>query len=113
MRRVAIGLLLGIFLGATAHGEETVGRLKLTEETVATVRGTPVKIPEEYGRLINVVVSSEVHYLYFEDGEGNIRVVLVGPRGAVQRSRNPLQLLTSEVQFIKRGRPEDDAGLTP
>ena len=103
MRRALIGLLLGMMLGATAHGEEPKEELKLRESALENIRGNPFKIPASYGRLVSVVASSEVHYLYFEDGEGNIRVLLVGPRGAVQRSRNPLQLLTPEVQFIERG----------
>ena len=103
MRRMLMGVLLGLVLGATVHGEEPKEELKLTESAVGNIRGNPFKIPTSYGRLVSVVANSEVHYLYFEDGAGNLRVVLVGQRGAVQRSRNPLQLLTSEVQLIERG----------
>ena len=103
MRRVLLGLLLGLLVGTAVHGEEPKEELKLTESAVGNIRGNPFKIPTSYGRLVSVVANSEVHYLYFEDGAGNLRVVLVGQRGAVQRSRNPLQLLTSEVQLIERG----------
>ena len=103
MRRVLMGLTMGLLLGAAAYGEEPT--LDLTEVEMATSgQPTAFKIPQEYGRLAGVVINSEVHYLYFEDGSGTIRVVLLGPRSAIQRARTPLQLLSPEVPLIKRGR---------
>ncbi|MBI4343062.1 MAG: hypothetical protein HY599_06815 [Candidatus Omnitrophica bacterium] len=106
MKRILAGVVLGLMVAAAAHSEEPKEELKLQERELENVRGNPFKIPETYGRLVNVVVNGEVHYLYFEDGDGQIRVVLIGQRGAVQRSRNPLQLLTGDVQLIKRGGDE-------
>ena len=106
MKRVLMGLVLGMLVGATAQGEERPReeRLeKLEDAVIGTVSGGSFTIPERYGRLVNVVVNSEIHHLYFEDGAGTIRVVLLGPRGAVQRSRNPLQLLSTDAFVIKRG----------
>ena len=102
MKRVLMGLIIGLAVSAVAYGQEETGMLKLTESTVNDVRGGGFKIPQSYGRLVSVVNSAEVHYLYFEDGQGKIRVVLIGQRGAVQRSRNPLQLLTPDVHLIER-----------
>ena len=106
MKRVLAGLVLGLLVASVAHagGEEPYKEeLKLVEHGVENVRGNPFKIPGAYGRLVNVVINGEVHYLYFQDDAGQVRVVLIGQRGAVQRSRNPLQLLTADVQLIKRG----------
>ena len=102
MKRVALGILLGIVVAATAHGQEPSVE-RLTELPLETYGRTEVKLPEAYGRLVSVVTNSDVHYLYFEDAAGSVRVVLIGPRGAVPRSRNPLQLLSSDVFLIKRG----------
>ena len=103
MRRLVIGLIAGLALSAAAHGEEVeVGTLKLNESTVQNIRGNRFQIPQSYGRLVSVINSSEIHYLYFEDVQGQIRVVQIGLRGAVQRSRNPLQLLTPDVHLIER-----------
>ena len=108
MRRLLIGLAFGMMLGSTGHAEEPPAG-KLNELTVEPVGHASFKLPERYGRLVNVVISSEVHYLYFEDQAGTIRVVLVGPRGAVPRSRSPLQLLSSDVYLIKRGSGDEAA----
>ena len=107
MKRVLMGLVVGLLLGATAQGDERQReeRLEKLEDTViGTVSGGSFAIPERYGRLVNIVINAEVHYLDFEDSAGTIRVVLIGPRGAVQRSRSPLQLLSTEASVIKRGR---------
>ena len=102
MKRVVAGLLVGLGVSAIAHGQEPVTTLKLSEAAVQNIRGHQFKIPESYGRLVSVVNSSEIHYLYFEDDAGQIRVVLIGRGGAVQRSRSALQLLTPDVQLIER-----------
>ena len=106
MRRVLLGLVCGIALASRAHGDEPPAVSRLSEVTVETTGRTPFTLPSRYGRLVNVVVSSEVHYLYFEDPGGTIRIVLIGPRGAVSRSRNQLGLLSPDVAFIKRGAEE-------
>ena len=103
MRRVVLGILLGLLLGATAQGEEVPQESVLTETTMGTFGRTAFKVPESYGTLIQVAVSSDIQYLYFEDGVGTIRIVPIGQRGAVQRSRAPLQLLSSDVFVIERG----------
>jgi hypothetical protein len=103
MRRVLLGILLGFLLGSTASGEEGLQESVLTEVTMGTFGRTTFKVPEEYGRLVQVAVSSDIQYLYFEDGAGTIRIVPVGQRGAVQRSRAPVQLLSSSVFVIERG----------
>ena len=64
--------------------------------------GSVLSVPPSYGRLVDVAVSEGVHYLYFEDSTGAIRIVSVGPRGAAQRTRLGFQLLTPEVYQIKR-----------
>jgi hypothetical protein len=102
MRQLALGLVSGLLLASTAHSQEP--RIQRLEEAeVGTISGTTFAVPAGYGRLVNVVVDSEVHHLYFEDADGTIRVVLVGNRGAAARARNPLQLLTSTVHVIERG----------
>jgi len=107
MKRWLLGLGFGVMLASTAQGQGLDEKAQLTHVTVETFGRTAFKLPKEYGRLVNVVVSSEVHYLYFEDGAGEIRVVLIGPRGAVPRARAPLQLLSPDVYLIKRGRPDE------
>ena len=102
MRRLLLGLAFGMMLGSTGQAEEPVSS-KLNDLPMETVDRTYFRLPGRYGRLVNVVVSSEVHYLYFEDEVGTVHVVLIGPRGAVPRSRNQLQLLSSDVYLIKRG----------
>ena len=102
MKRLVLGLVVGFGLSMAAHGEEPPETLKLSENTVQNIRGNQFQLPDSYGRLVSVVNSSEIHYLYFEDEKGQIRVVLIGRGGAVQRSRNALQLLTPEVQLIER-----------
>jgi len=98
-----LGILLGLLLGATAQGEEAPRENVLTEMTMGTFGRTTFKVPESYGMLVQVAVSSDIHYLYFENGAGTIRIVPIGQRGAVQRSRAPLQLLSSDVFVIERG----------
>ena len=103
MRRMLLGLVCGIALASTAHGEEPADVTKLNEVAMGTTGRNAFTLPTRYGRLVNVVVSSEVHYLYFEDSAGTIRVVLVGPPGAVSRARSQLELLSPDVLLIKRG----------
>ena len=103
MKRVLLGILLGLLMGAAAQGEEAPQESVLTEMTMGTFGRTTFKVPESYGVLVQVAVSSDIHYLYFEDAAGTIRIVPVGQRGAVQRSRAPLQLLSSDVFVIERG----------
>ena len=107
MKRVLLGLVCGIALASTAHGEALPEVTRLSEVTMEASGRQSFTLPSRYGRLVNVVVSSEVHYLYFEDSAGSIRVVLIGPRGATSRSRNQLGLLSPDVALIKRGIESD------
>ena len=101
MKRVLLGLFLGIILATAAHSEEPPSAL--ADLTLETIGGHAFKIPETYGRLVNVVVSSEIHYLYFEDVGGTIRIIQLGPRGAASRARTPLNLLSSSAFTVERG----------
>lgn len=87
-------------LGVSARAEEAV---RLSDEPVETIDHKVLTVPRDYGRLVNIVISNDVHYLYFEDEAGTIRIVLVGPRGALPRARAPFQLLSPEAKVIKRG----------
>ena len=100
MKRVVLGLILGLMAGSTVHGQDEVALLK--EVGMETIGSTLFEVPRQYGRLVNVAVSSDIHHLYFQDGAGRIRIVLLGRRGAVQRARAPIQLLTSDVYVIER-----------
>ncbi|MBI3330650.1 MAG: hypothetical protein HYZ96_00900 [Candidatus Omnitrophica bacterium] len=101
MKRWVLGVILGVALASAAQGQEEADRL--TETPMETVGRTAFSVPKAYGRLAAVVERSEIHHLYFEDGQGVIRVVLLGPRGAAARARNALQLLSSDVYVIERG----------
>ena len=103
MRRVLLGVLLGLVVGATVHGEEVPQESVLNEMTMGTFGRTTFKVPESFGRLVQVAVSSDIHYLYFQDDAGTIRIVPVGQRGAGQHSRAPIQLLSTSVFVIERG----------
>ena len=119
MNRWWLGVIVGLAMGAVAYGDELrvtrvheepqVTRLSnvLKEIEMKTASGDVFQLPDEYGHLVDVVLSGEVQHLYFEDQAGNIRVVLIGPRGAVQRSRSSLQLLSPDVFLMKRGRQPD------
>jgi hypothetical protein len=103
MTRWLVGLAVGLALGTSAQAEEEVGAL--SEVAMGTIGRGVFKVPHEYGHLVSVAVSSEVHYLYFEDEAGTIRVVPLGQRGAVQRARAPVHLLSPIVYVIERGIP--------
>lgn len=102
MRRVCMGLVLGMVLVSTASGEPQGQRL--VEVQVNATGNTAFSLPPEYGQLVSVAVKSEVHHLYFQGADGAVRIVLIGPRGSIQKVRSELQLLTPEVYLIKRGR---------
>ena len=102
MRRLWLGLVLGLVIGTLVHAEERKARFE--EVPISTANNETFQIPPEYGHLVNAAVRADVHYLYFEASDGTVRIVLVGPRGAIQRARNELQLLTPEILVIKRGR---------
>ena len=86
-------------LGVSARAEEAV---RLSDEPVETIDHKLLTVPRDYGRLVNIVISNDVHYLYFEDEAGTIRIVLVGPRGALPRARTPFLLLSPDAKVIKR-----------
>ena len=106
MKRLIAGVALGVLVmsGAQAQEQQKEERVtKFEELAVGPIGGGSFEVPQTFGRLVNVVVSSDIHYLYFEDGAGTIRVVQIGLRSASQRSRNPLQLLSPSVLVMKRG----------
>ena len=108
MRRWMLGLAVGVSLGAALATDARGQDAKLFGELeMQTIKGTPFTLPKEFGRLVNVVADSEVHYLYFEDRSGNLRIVLIGTRSAVTRARATLQLLTQDVAVIKREKPAE------
>lgn len=104
MPRWVFGVLLGLLIGSTAYGAYgELSSTRLEDVRVAAANNAPFEIPREYGRLAGVAVRGEIHHLYFEGADGSIRVVLIGPRGSIQRARNELQLLTPDVFLIPRG----------
>ena len=99
MRPWAWVLVGGLLCAAAVQAAE---RQRLQDVRVTSTTNEPFSIPPVYGHLVSVVVKSEIHYLYFEDNTGTIRIVLLGPRGSAQKARNDFQLLTPEVFLIKR-----------
>ncbi len=107
MRRIWLGLMIGITITAAGVGAAPPeSEEPLRETAVGAPRGTTLAIPPQYGSLVGVVMSSDVHHLYFQDARGTIRILLIGAPGAVQRARQKLQLLTNEVYTIERRAPE-------
>ena len=104
MKRVVLGLILGLMAGSTVHGQEEMTVLK--EAGMETIGRALFEVPKRYGQLVSVAVSSEIHHLYFQDGAGKIRIILVGHRGAVQHARSPIQLLTPDVYVLERELPD-------
>jgi len=104
MTRWLLGLLLGVVLGSTAHGATPVQRLE-EMHVKATTDQQQFSLPAEYGRLVSVAIRAEVHYLYFEGSDGTLHIVLIGPKGSIQRAKSELQLLSPEVYVITRGEP--------
>ena len=106
MKRLVAGMVFGALLMSAAQAQEQQKEERVTkfeELAVGPVSGGAFEVPPTFGRLVNVVVSSDIHYLYFEDSAGTIRVVQIGLRSASQRARNHLQLLSPSVLVMKRG----------
>ena len=106
MKRWLAGVWLGILLGWVPQAAAQAGEM-LDELVIPAAHGEILTVPPTYGRLVTVAVSSEVHHLYFEDKQGTIHIVLVGPKGAVQRARHRFQLLSQNVFTIERKAKED------
>ena len=111
MRGWQIAWVIGILFGWTVQGAAQTVRL-LKEIPMEEFRSqdtghfiSEVTIPKVYGHLVSVTVSSGVHYLYFEDEKGTIRIVLVGPSSKAQdaQSTDVLNLLSRDVYSIDRG----------
>lgn len=107
MKRFVMGMVAGgmMVVGAAAYGQDESAsgeRVRLQEVDVSAGGRAMFTVPSAYGRLVDVAVNAEVHYLYFEDPQGVIRMVLVGPRGAAPRSRLDLQLLSPQVYVVER-----------
>jgi len=107
--RLVLGsaLLVSLAAGSLVWAQPPASPSALTETIVEAATGEALSIPPSYGRLVSVVVSSsEVHHLYFQDERGTIRVVLIGPRGALPRARQALQLLSTSVFTLERKPPQ-------
>ncbi len=105
MKRWLASMVLGITLGSVTLRAAEPERLQ--ETMLAVGGGESLVIPQEYGPLVDVAVSSGVHHLYFQDSQGRIRIVLVGARGAKQGARHAVELLTDSVYVIQR-KPRTD-----
>jgi len=101
MKRILVGVLLGIVASSTAQGADR--QEQLTDLSMETLDKEPFVLPTSYGRLVAVTVDSEVQHLYFQDDTGAVRIVLVGPRGAASRARSAMELLSQDAYLIKRG----------
>lgn len=101
MKRWLMGIAMGVVVGWAVQGAAQTEPV-LQQVDVPAARGIVLNIPQDYGTLVSVTESSEVQHLFFEDAHGNIRVMLLGPQGAVQRAKHGLQLLSSDVYLIKR-----------
>ena len=110
MRYATLWMAFGILLTLTPFVLAEEQKSLFEEIPLAAGRGTSLSIPPEYGELISVVESSEVHHLYFQDRTGTIRVVLIGPKGAAQKAKYGLQLLSNKVYTIERKVPEVEEG---
>lgn len=114
MRGWAGGLILGMLFGWTIQtlGQGGLGqaaelkRVRLVEIPMEALQGGVMSVPPTYGHLVDVAISSEVHHLYFQDPQGTVRMVRVGPQGAVTKARRQVPLLLDDVYVIKRHEPE-------
>ncbi len=102
-----LGCVMGLVVSGATYSQER-GRISedvLQEVPVDAGGEAPLTVPSAYGRLVNVAIGGEIHYLYFQDDAGAIRMVAIGPRGsnAIQRARQGFQLLTPSVYLMKRG----------
>ncbi len=87
---------LGVLLATTtAVGAEL-------EEAPVTFKGAAITIPKSYGRLVSVVETNQIHYLYFEDTDGAIRVLLVSNKGTNLRASQALEMLSPNAYLIPR-----------
>src|SRR3989338_3628864 len=85
------------------HGEVVSAEDILQEIPLGAGRGfQQVSIPKDYGKLVSVVESGGVHYLYFQDEEGPFRIVFVGIKGTASRSKVDLEALPHSVYKISR-----------
>ena len=110
MRYATLWMAFGILFTLTPSVIAEEPKSLFKETSLAAGRGASLTIPPEYGDLISVVESSEVHHLYFQDRTGIIRIVLVGPKGAAQKAKHGLQLLSDRVYTIKREVPKVEEG---
>ena len=111
--RFAVVLAVGLASSVVSAQTDEENQTALTEIPMESIGRAVVKVPPEYGRLATVAVSSDVHYLYFQDQEGTVRIVAVGQRSAGQRARSPLQLLVPQVHVIERGHAQTQGSAEP
>ena len=87
----AIGLMAAVSASATE-----------LEEIALMFKGSTITVPRSYGRLVSVVESNQVHYLYFEDAEGVIRILLVGSKGTSLRAAQQFEVLSNTAYILPR-----------
>ena len=102
MKRILMGILLGLMLGSAAKVAHGTNEQRMSEAQIDAMGAGALEIPSAYGSLVDVAVSSEIHHLYFQDSQGEIRVVLIGPHAAAQKARHAIQTLSDKVYVIKR-----------
>jgi len=72
------------------------------EDAPVTFKGSAITVPKSYGRLVSVVETNQIHYLYFEDDDGAIRVLLVSNKGTNLRASQALEMLSPNAYLIPR-----------
>lgn len=104
MRVLLLGVILGLGAATLAYGQMQKESAKLEEVTISRGDYEGLAIPRAYGRLVSVAVTADIHHLYFEDVDGVIRIVRLGPASAGQRGRYETELLSGDVYVVPRGR---------
>lgn len=102
MRHVLIGMLVGFGSATLAYGQMRPDAPELQELLISRGERNGLTIPRAYGRLASVAVTADIHHLYFEDADGVIRIVRIGPGSAGQRGRYETELLTPDVYVVSR-----------
>ena len=72
------------------------------EESPVTLKGSAITVPRSYGHLVSVVENNQIHYLYFEDAEGTIHVVLLGNKGTSLKASQTLEVISSNAYLLPR-----------
>ena len=104
MRYLLLGIIAGFGAATLAHGQMQKESMKLEEVTISRGDYEGLTIPRAYGRLVSVAVTADIHHLYFEDTDGTIRIIRLGPSSAGQRGRYETELLSADVYMVPRER---------